>query len=206
MKRLTKLILTVLLTVSSLNAGGLLVDSSAQDYANTLKGEHINSKYKINDSIVVETNLRKSTKGSYYYIESGITGFYNIEVNKPVKNWSFNEDVIYQSYYSNSSSTDKKRYIKFTSNNGSNIILAFYQKGFTVNDKEFKADIDDEQININVKKLDNTISILINGQKVYTDSLEKFGNLRLIDTSIINFQEQSSIYDRLHQVTLYSND
>lgn len=60
MKKLTKLILAGLLTVSSLNASELLFDLGAQDFSKTLK-DFANAKYKISDKIIMETNLRKSS-------------------------------------------------------------------------------------------------------------------------------------------------
>ena len=209
MKKTIKIILFLgLLAASSLNAKELLFDLRAQDYANTLKDTSITSKYKISDKIILETNLRKSKKAVYYYIDNFISGFCNLQINIPLKNWTLNSNIVYQSIYQDSEKyfTNKKRLIKFIDNTGHTIILEFYKDGFTINGKEFKAKINDEQLALNISKLDNKISFKINGQTIHTINSSNFQNLKFIDTDIWNWKFSNSYYDRLQDLKLFSND
>ena len=207
MKQIKKLILASLLLVSGLGASELLFDLRAQDYSNTLKEESITSKYKISDKIILETNLRKSKGAIYYYVDNKISGFCNLEIKSDIKNWLFNTNIVYQSYISTKSrSTDKIRLIKFIDSEGTSIVLEFYKDGFNINGKEFKAEIDNEQLALNIKKINKKIIFKINGQTVHTLINSEFKDLKFINTDIWNWSYDNSYYDRLQDLKLYSND
>jgi len=207
MKQIKKLILASLLLVSSLGASELLFDLRAQDYSNTLKADVIVSKYKINDKVILETNLNKSTSGMYYYInDTEKVGFCNIELKDGLKNWTFVVNVIYQSYIRSNLFTDKKRLLRFLDNNGNIIVLEFYRTGFTINGKEFKANIDDSQISLIIKNENNKMTFKMNGEKIYAINTTEFKKLKNINYDLWYYHSGYNKFDRLQDLKLYSND
>jgi len=205
MKILTKLILAGLLTVSSLNASELLFDLRAQDFSQTLKDTK-NARYKVNDKIIIETNLIKSGSG-FYYTNQGRTGAFNLSLATQLSNWKLDLDVIYDSKGTHDYKkylTNNKRLIKLSDISGETFILEFYYCGFTINGKEFKSKINEEKLQIGIKNENNKLTVSINGQSIYEES-NSFGKLRFIDTSYINFQNNCA-YDQLNGITLVSND
>ena len=196
MKQIKKLILASLLLVSTLGAKELLFDLRAQDFSNAQKQKM--AKYKISDKIIIETNTVKSPNGGYYYTaKSYISGYFNIEIIKPLNNWKYNLDIV---YYTNTK--DKKRSIIFTDKFGENIILEFYQTGFTINGKEYKANTYKEHMLINITKNTNNLSVSINAQNIYKSSID-FDNLKSISTNILY---DYNSYDELNNLLLVSND
>jgi len=197
MKQIKKLVLVSLLFVSSLGAKELLFDLRAQDYSNAEKQEQKMAKYKVNDKIILETNIMKAKKGGFYFTDSSkIDGHINIELTKPIKNWKFNLDITYYTY-----NNGMKRLLIFNDKFGENIILEFYKTGFTINGKEYKANIHKERMLISIKKDDKNVYILINSQKIYTSTID-FDNLKSISTNI----SYDYGYDKLNNILLVSND
>ena len=207
-KTITKLFLVGLLGLSGLNASELLFDLRAQDYANVLKDDVISSKYKISDKIIFETNLQKSSSGVYYYInDTNKVGFSNLEIKSKLNNWTFNSNIIYQSYdWNKGHSIDKKRLIKFIDKDGNVLILEFYRNGFNINGKEFKGEIDGEQLALTVSKQGQKVSFNMNGYNIYDIDNIKFKELHFINTDIWNTKLYDKSYDRLQELKLYSND
>ena len=203
-----KLIAIVLLIgLNNLYADKLLFDLRAQDYANTLKEDVISSKYKINNKIVLETNLNKSSSGIYYINDNNTIGFCNIEIQSSLTNWTFESTIVYQSYnWNKDRSIDTRRLIKLIDKQGNIIILEFYKNGFSINGKEFKAEIDNEQCVLNIRKISHKIIFNINGQQIYTINNLKFTNLQFIHTDILNWIYDYSYFDRLQDLKLYAND
>jgi len=96
-KIVTKIFLLGLLTVSSLNAKELF-DLKAQDFEHTLTDKYINAKYKVDENIVVETNLGKGSRG-FYFFEGDPFGYFSINLNKPIDKFTINFDLIYETRY-----------------------------------------------------------------------------------------------------------
>jgi len=196
-KIVSKLFLVGVLGLSNLNASEILFDLRAQDYSNTLTNNSIMSKYKINDNVILETNINKSSKGFYYIKNQGIKGVLTLNVKSPITNWKYDLDIEYID------SSTEKRVIVFSDKIGENITMEFYPDGFTINAKEYKAEIAKQHLIINITKDLNNFTVTINGQKVHTSQI-KFGILKSVTADIL----QSNIYnfDKLNNIILVSND
>jgi|TARA_R110002033_G_scaffold29007_5_gene65295 hypothetical protein len=193
MKIVTKLVLIGLLTTCSLNAKELF-DLRIQDFSNTLEDKQIDSRYKINESIIVETNTLKERKGGYYYTTPSYRkGLFNIELLTPVKSWIYNYSVQYE---------NGKRLLKFIDESGKNLVFEFGNKEFTINEKEYKTNIEDEELFITIEGVNGEFKITMNGQTLNA-KVVGFGNLKKIETSLTG---DGVNRDKLYGATLISHD
>lgn len=218
MKKLGKLILVGALAFGTLQAKELF-NLKAQDFEYTLLGKKSKSaKYKVNDNVLAETNLVKSNKGFYYTKVSSkklYHGFFNIEILKDLSNFAFNSNIIYNSIPRNDNGLLKslaftqKRYIKFIDDKGSTIVISFNKDGITINDKEFKAQTNQETINLNVTINNKNLEITINSNKLFEGNYN-FNKLKFIDTTFISSQvdtyQRPYTFDKLSGIKLISND
>ncbi len=197
MKNLGKIVLIGMLALSSLSAKELLFDLRSQDFANTLDDKQIDTKYKVSDKIMVETNMLKSTKNGSYY---GKDALFSIKVANGLKNWKTNIDITYKFCCA----TNIKRYIKFIDKFGKTIVLEFIEGSFTLNGKKYKAKFDEELLSLEIIKRNENIIILMNNQKLY-DSKVDFDNLKYIN--INNFPSTVGMgYDNISQILVVSYD
>ena len=196
-KIVSKLFLVGILGLSNLNASEMLFDLRAQDYSNTLTNNSIMSKYKINDNVILETNINKSSEG-FYHIENLFTkGVLALNIKSPITNWKYNLDIEYTGF------STEKRVIVFSDKIGENITMEFYPDGFTINAKEYKAEIAKQHLIINITKDLNNFTVTINGQKVHTSQV-KFGILKSVTADIL--KQNLNIFDKLNNIILVSND
>ena len=180
MRNIGKIIVIGLVLLGNLYGKEIIFDLRAQDFANSLHGKMITSKYKVNDTVIVKTNLLKASKGDFYYNhDHSKHGFFNFIVNNLNLNWKLSLDIKYVYYYK----TETKKHIKFIDEYGENILLEFTKKGFTLNGKQYKADINKEKMLLEIININNKLSIRMNGQNIYKHKIN-LAKLKYIDIDI----------------------
>jgi len=199
MKKYTKLVLVGLLTFGSLNLNAKeIFNLKAQDFQYTLEKEK-NAKYKVGD-VVVETNLVKSSKTSPgNYLSNG---HFNLESIQPLKSWTLNTELRYHFSYN---SSDLKRFVRLTSDQGENFIIEFFHTGFNINGKQFKADVEDQLLLLNITKKDKKLIIKLNNQTLF-NNMVNLDNLKYIDSNFYFKDSYSNRFDTLHKLNLISHD
>jgi hypothetical protein len=204
-KIITKLFLVGVLSISSLNAKEIIFDLFDQDYKESMTDSPGMNKYKINDLIIFETNLIKRDASKYYrFWQSGVNGHANLIFTKDIINWKYSIDVTFDRGAGNILIKDK--YINIYDKSGERFIIRFDNKGININGQQFKTEIDDQRVMIDIIKSKNILTILVDGDKIY-EKPTKINIIKNIDT-IINYKRYLStrIWDILHSLKFINND
>ena len=196
-KKIINLALLSVLATSSLNAKEMIFDLFAQDYKESLTESPSMNKYKVNDSVTVETNLIKKDLANYYrYHRDGVPGYFNIYPTKDIKKWIYKSDIIF-----NDSSS--KKYIEITDEFGEKFLITIFTNAIDIENIRLNATTHKERIRFEIEKKDDVIAVIIDGKKVYEERV-KLNFAKKINTNI-NY-DNSSQYDSLYDLKLINND
>jgi len=196
MKNLTKkLLLAGLLSTSLLNAE-IAFDLHAQHFSKAIEGKYEGARYELPKAFV-STNL-KYVDGTYLTQDNA--GYINIELKTPKLNWSTSIDA----YYIMGNSYKKTRTIKWTSENGENILLSFRYDAITFNGKNVYTPGEYKRMTISLTQNGDNIELTINGVKAGTATRTTFGKLKYLDVQAIYEYDSGDNYDYINAITIGS--
>lgn len=196
MKNLIKITILVLFLITNGFTKDIMFDLGAQDFQNSLIDQQHSTKYNIEDKVIAQTNLLKSTLG-YYHTNAKVLGHFVINSIWPLNDWKFNLDIQYEG------SKKKNRFIKFTDIKGEVILFEFHPEGFIFNSKDYKANLEGKHLVIQVVKTNEQVSLYLNKQLIKTQEVN-FESLKSVETTVrkFSFQEQ----DKINGMMLVSHD
>lgn len=200
MKRLGKLLLLAILSVSMLNASEVskvfsLKDNNYGDVTSTKT-----NKYQINKNLILSLKLDKTDELDGYMYRYNSKSGYNgglLELNifnKKIKNWVFTENI-----FLNRDDSDAKRFLTFVDNTGIELPIYFTYKITKVSDKSLNTNSSDDNIKLKVLYVNNTLSVYYNDNKIYSNK-KRFSNLKYIRQNF--YYEGSGDKDILIDLTL----
>lgn len=196
-KKIINLAFLSVLATSSLSAKEMIFDLFAQDYKESLTESPSMNKYKVNDSIIVETNLIKKDLANYYrYHRDDTLGHFNLYPTKVIKNWTYKSDITFND-------TSHKKYIEITDEVGEKFLVTIFTDAIDIENIRLKANTHKERVRFEIEKKDDVIAVIIDGKKVYEEKI-KLNLVRKINTNI-NYL-YSNTYDTLYDLKLINND
>ena len=196
MKTLTKkLLLAGLLSTTLLNAE-IAFDLQAQHFSKAIDGKYEGARYELPKAFV-STNL-KYLDG--VYLTKNIGGYINVEVKTPKANWSTSIDA----YYIMGSDYKKTRTMKWTSDNGENILVSFKNDAITFNGEKVYTPGEYKRMTVSLTQNGKNIDLVINGTKVETVTRATFGKLKYLDVQAIYEYDNGHNYDHINNITIGS--
>lgn len=178
MKKLTKIILCGLLTISSLKAETIF-DLQEQYFENAYKQYTNQSLYDLKNVQVVMTNMYQANTGEYL-TSNGQRGKMQFKLKSPLENFAVILDILAKSVYTDN---NQVMMIIFKNTNGiQKVISLTNRKELVIDGKKFEIkDLYNTPLNIAFNKKDDIVEFILNGQTFVKSESKEFASLESIE-------------------------
>ena len=184
MKKLGKLLLIVVLSISTLNgATGIKIFDLKEQVFDELSKNTINT-YKVKNALV-KLKLLYHDKGYFGDADRGET-YISIKPDKKLTNWVLDEDYWILN-------VNEERTIKFISTNSTIINLTFKGQYIYINDFKYSFNAMNRIHNIKIVKNNKILNLYINGIKIYATQT-KFDKLDEIEQYLYSGNGHDGLY------------